>query len=254
MTRKRYKNKTDITIVIPVFGMFNLLEECIKSIPEACGKYSWELVLFDNNSPDRDEANENVGFPIACNKGVSRGKADLIFLLNSDVVLLPKSVESMARKFRDPEIGVVGMKLLFPEDSIDNNRPPGTIQHVGLSVDIKGMFQHSFIGWSKDNPRVDRVYEVSAVTGAALMTRRKIWLRAKGFFEGYGLGTFEDVDYCYTVREMDYKVIVDVDAVGYHYTNATASHYRIPYPLQQNRNIFLQKWGTKLHYDEWEVL
>ena len=46
----------------------------------------------------------------------------------------------------------------------------------------------------------------------------------------------------------------DVDAVGYHFTNATASHYKIPYPLRENRQIFLQRWGNKLQYDEWKVL
>jgi GT2 family glycosyltransferase len=266
------KQKADVSIVIPVFGMFGYLDKCIKSIPEACGDVDYELILFDNNSPDRDEAekyyksiegmenltiarsNENIGFPMACNKGASRGKASLVFFLNSDVTLLPNSVKSMVDKFQDPEIGVVGMKLLFPEESIEENKPPGTIQHVGLALDIRGMFQHIFVGWSKDNPRVSKVCEVSAVTGAAMMVRKKFWLRNSGFFEGYGLGTYEDVDLCYAAAEAGYKVIVDIEAVGYHFTNATASHYRIPYPLKENRQTFLQRWGKTLTYDEWEVL
>jgi len=266
------KQKADVSIVIPIFGMFGYLDKCIKSIPEACGDVAYELILFDNNSPDRDEAekyykslegmenliiarsNENIGFPMACNKGASRGKSSLVFFLNSDVTLFPGSITSMVNKFQDPEIGVVGMKLLFPEDGIDKNRPPGTVQHVGLALDIKGMFQHIFIGWDKDNPRVNKVYEVSAVTGAAMMVRKKFWLRNSGFFEGYGLGTFEDLDLCYAARAAGYKVIVDIEAVGYHFTNATASHYRIPYPLKENRQMFLQRWGKSLTYDEWEVL
>jgi len=270
-TRKRYKKKPDLSIIIPVFGMFDLLDKCLKALPKACGNVSYQVVLFDNNSPDRDEAeeyysslnmenvivsrsNENLGFPLACNRGVNRSKADLILLLNSDVILLPGSIKSMVRYFKDPGIGVVGTKLLFPEESIDANRPAGRVQHVGLILDIKGQFLHAFIGWSKDNPRVDQVYEVSAVTGASLMTKRVLWSRVGGFFEGYGLGTYEDVDYCYSVSKLGYKVIVDTDAVGYHYTNATASHYRIPYPLQQNRQIFLQRWGKEIKYNEWEVL
>jgi len=270
--RKRYKAKADLDIVIPIFGMFNLLDECIKSIPKACGDVSYQLILFDNSSPDRDEAeefyksldemenliivrsSENVGFPKACNMGASRGKAPLVFFLNSDVVLLPNSVKSMVEKMKDPEIGVMGMKLLFPEDSIDANRPAGKVQHVGLITDIKGQFLHAFIGWSSDNPKVDKVWEVSAVTGAAMMVRKKFWLRTKGFFEGYGVGTFEDVDLCHMARGADYKVVVDTDAVGYHYTNATASHYRIPYPLKENRQLFLQRWGKTLDYNEWRVL
>ena len=266
------KQKVDVSIVIPIFGMFNFLDKCIKSIPEACGDVTYKLILFDNASPDRDEAeayykslegmenlivarsNENIGFPKACNSGASRGKASLVFFLNSDVILEPSSIKSMVDKFQDPEIGIVGMKLLFPEDSVDGNRPSGKIQHVGLATDIKGMFQHIFIGWGGENSKIDKLYEVPAVTGAAMMVRKKFWLRNSGFFEGYGLGTFEDVDLCYSAREAGYKVIVDVDAVGYHFTNATASHYKIPYPLRENRQIFLQRWGNKLQYDEWKVL
>jgi len=269
--RKRYKKKPDVSIIIPVFGRFDLLDKCLKSIPDACGDKSYQVVLFDNASPDRDEAeeyydsldidnvivsrsNENLGFPIACNRGVNRSKADIVFLLNSDVVLLPGAVESMMQHLKDPEIGVVGMKLLFPEESVDGNRPAGKIQHVGLTLDIKGQFLHAFIAWSKDNPRVNRVFEVGAVTGAALMTKRTLWYKVGGFFEGYGIGTYEDCDLCYSIREKGYKVIVDVNAVGYHYTNATASFYKIPFPLGQNRQIFLQRWGKQLEYDEWRVL
>jgi len=199
-------------------------------------------------------SNENVGFPKACNTGASRGKASLVFFLNSDVTLEPNSVKSMVKRFQDPEVGIVGMKLLFPEDGIDSNRPPGKIQHVGLALDIKGMFQHIFMSWSKENPKIDELFEVPSVTGAAMMVRKKFWLRSGGFFEGYGIGTFEDVDLCYVAKDAGYKVIVDVDAVGYHFTNATASHYKIPYPLQENRQLFLQRWGNKLQYDEWKVL
>ena len=115
------------------------------------------------------------------------------------------SGDLLVRAMDDPKVGVVGMKLMFPE-SDDTKKglmgPANSIQHVGLSTTIHGDFAHHFIGWNKDNPRVNRVRDVYAVTGAALMTRRKLFFSLGRFFEGYGKGTWEDVDYSLAVRDL----------------------------------------------------
>jgi GT2 family glycosyltransferase len=192
---------------------------------------------------------QNIGFPGACNRMVSAGRSPLIFLLNSDVLLGAGSVDLLVREMDNPKTGVVGMKLVFPLDAGElepNRRPAGKVQHVGLTSNIRAEIIHPFMGWSPDHPRVMAQKEVLAVTGAALMTRRNIWSRAKGFNEIYGHGTFEDVDYAMTVREMGYNVMVEPRATGIHYTNATAEKYGIGYPLQQNYMIFSQRWANKL--------
>jgi len=273
MSRKRRKEKlqTLIDVLIPVYGRFDLLKECLEAIPDAMSNLTYQVYLFDNASP-REEADkfyptldrsikvirskDNLGFPKACNRLAGASKSPLIFLLNSDVILDPGSVDLLVRTIDDPKIGVVGMKLVFPDNSGElepTRRPAGKLQHIGLTTDIRANVIHAFMGWSPDHPRVMAQREVFAVTGAALMTRRNIWSKAKGFNEIYGHGTFEDVDYCMTVREMGYNVVVEPKAAGIHYTNATAEKYGIGYPLQQNQMIFMQRWGNKLtwwHYKQ----
>ena len=171
-------------------------------------------------------------------------------------MLSPNSLKTLVDDIKsNPKIGVLGMKLLFPHDHVgDPIRPAGKIQHVGLFTNIKAEFVHTFVGWSEDNPRPNAVRDVYAVTGAALLTRRNLWIRSRGFFEGYGLGTYEDVDYAMMIREMGYKVCVNTKAVATHYTGATAESHNIPYPMQVNRSIFMARWHNKLAYTEYLVL
>ena len=275
MSRKRHRKKkllepqTLVDICIPVMGRFDLLGKCLDAIPSAVGDIIYRVYLFDNDSP-REEANEfystldgfirvirskhNLGFPKACNRMANAGKSPLIFLLNSDVVLDTGSVDLLVREMDNPKTGVVGMKLVFPDNPGElepNRRPAGKIQHIGLTTNIRTEVIHAFMGWSHDHPRVMAQREVFAVTGAALMTRRSIWSRAKGFDEAYGGGTFEDVDFCCAVRDMGYNIVVEPKASAVHYTNATAEKYGIGFPLHQNQMIFMQRWGSKLtwwHY------
>jgi len=278
MPRKRkrtpkYKEpKALVDIIIPVHRRFDLLEQCLDAIPDAAGDIPYKIIIFDNASP-LEEANEfypkfegkikiarskqNVGFPKACNQGVHRGNSPLLFFLNSDVILEPDSINKLVRVMDEPEVGVVGMRLVFPTEHLglnDQIRPAGKLQHIGLSVNIRGEIHHAFMAWSPDHPRVMMQKEVFAVTGAALMTRRKIWSEAKGFNEIYSPGTFEDVDYCCTVREMGYNIRVEPEALGTHYTGATAETYKLGYNLNNNQMTFMQRWGNNLEWWDWRML
>lgn len=265
-------NRTKLDIVICVYGRFDILSKCLEALPEATSS-AYNLILVDNASPDRAEADnfyksvdsksvtivrnkENLGFPAACNIGARRKQSPLILMLNSDVILYPEAIDKLIADFDDPKVGVAGMKLIFPPDDPaglnTNIRPAGKIQHIGLETNIRGEFVHVFVGWDADHPKPNKVRETYAVTGAALMTRRSLWNRVGGFREEYGRGTWEDVDFCLSVRDAgEYTVIVDPTAVGIHYTGATAEEYQIAYPMDFNRLIFLQKWANRVNWTEW---
>ena len=258
-----------VDIIIPVYNRSDLLKRCLEYIPVACQENQFSIYVFDNGSNLMGESNNirsyceqsnatylrngaNLGFPIACNRAANKGISPLIFFLNDDVFLMDNSLDKLIKVMDDPTIGAAGMKLLFPLDSNDPSRPPGKIQHVGISTNIRGEFFHQFISWSPENPRTRNIKYPLAVTGAAMLTRRKLFKQARGFFEGYGMGTYEDVDYCLTIREMGYNIYVEHEAVGFHLTGATAVSQQIGYPLNQNRDIIRLRWKEKIYYSEWE--
>jgi len=273
--KKIFSPMTLVDIVIPVYNRSDLLKRCLEYIPEACQENPYSIYVFDNGSKvgkgaqDIDESKNiqvltlnskgtyirngvNIGFPSACNRASNRGTSPLIFFLNDDVFLLPGSLDKLIKAMDDPTIGVAGMRLLFPLDSNDPGRPAGKIQHVGISTNIRGEFIHQFCGWSPENPRVLNLRYPLAVTGAAMMTRRKLFKQAKGFFEGYGMGTYEDVDYCLTIREMGYNIYIEHEAMGFHLVGATAMTQQVQYSLNSNRDILRLRWKDKIYYSEWE--
>lgn len=259
-----------VDIIIPVYNRSDLLAKCLESIASAADGIPYKVYVFDNGSSPQDRANmdllarqydvkithskTNLGFPKACNQAASLGFSPLLFFLNDDVVLYPGSLKKLVMTMDDPKIGVAGMLLIFPPDCDRNDRPAGKVQHVGLSTNIRAEVYHHLIGWSPDNPRVKRVTEVYAVTGAALMTRRKLWRDVGGFYLGYGGGTYEDVDYCLSVYKLGHKITVNTDAMGEHFAGATAISEKIQFPLDTNRHLFMQRWKNELYYSEWEIL
>lgn len=274
--KKTTKLKALVDVIIPVHGRMDLLRKCLAALPTAMSGIPYSVIIVDNATPedkkDRNlyselkanplyyviENQTNTGFPKACNQGARKGKAPLVFFLNSDVILEPNSIDKLVKELDNPEIGVVGMKLVFPSEGelldvgIDPKiRPEHKIQHMGLATNIKGEFIHAYVGWSADHPKVNKVRDMYAVTGAALMTRRELYRKAGGFNEEYGIGTYEDVQFCLEVREMGYNIIVVPEACGVHYTGATAESYQIGYPMTENRMLFMSKWAKKLNYTEW---
>ena len=289
MSRKRNvpkKIKPLVDIIIPVLSRFDILGECIKSIPDAAGKLPYHVYIYDNGS-ERIEANAfydpldktnisitrsstNLGFPKACNFAFKKGRAPLVFILTSDVVLEPGSINELVRVMDNPDVGIVGMKLVFPTEQqltatglVSEGRPAQKLQHIGLASTIRGKVGHLFSGWDANHPKVNAMStenrdgsfrDPMAVTGAALMTRRKIFSFAGMFWKGYGKGTWEDVDFSLTVKEMGKRVVVAPKAVGTHYTGATAAQQNAGFPMGENYQKFILRWRDKLKQTDIDVL
>ena len=261
----KFKPPVQLDIVIPIYGKLDFLEQCLEKLPKAANDVTFRVCALDNASPTPGadkivlkafpnalfrRSKENQGFPRGCNTAVKMGNAPLIMFLNTDCFLEENSIQIMVEDMIiNPQVGAVGPKLLFPEGS-----PNGTaekIQHAGLETNINGELIHIFIGWSKDNERANKQAEPLALTGACLMTRRKLFMEAGGFNEQYGNGTYEDVDYALTLRQAGYKIIYEPRAVGYHYVGASAIENKIAFPLNQNYQLFRLRWNNLIPWTEW---
>jgi len=261
MARKRQKTAKKksplIDVVITTGGRFDLLRVCLEAIQSQKDAPQYEVHIIDNAS-DAEERLRNkdifdgthnkrltqeVGFPALANEGARMGNAPLILFLSDDVELRSDVLKVMSEHMQDADIGILGIKLLFPEDSTHKNRPAGKVQHIGHAMNINGDIIHPLVGWSADNSKCCITREVVSTTGACYMIRRELFRKCGGFYEGYGLGTFEDADLCFAVRRLGKKVVVNTEAVGYHYTGATAEKKQRAFPLQQNALIFKARWA-----------
>lgn len=268
MSRKqnnRPKSKSVIDVIITTGGRFDMLRKCLAALYREAETTPLSIYIIDNASPAEERiANEDIftspqnsviefrtkrlqqelGFPASNNEGARMGSSPLIMFLNDDVELQDGAIKNVVDTFKEETFGVVGIKLLFPPSSTSQIRPAGKVQHVGMALNIRGEAIHPLVGWTSENPRCNVSRDVIAVTGACLTVRRNLFNKVNGFSPEYGMGTWEDVDLCFKVRQAGFRTWVTTLAVGYHYTGATQEKKRVGYPVAQNRMVFQTKWAN----------
>lgn len=278
--RKRKAMEPIIDIVMGTAGRFDMLERAIDAVYREAQTNPVHFILIDNGSPiqekvlnqhlftyspnkdpngnvrwDSKRLPENMGFPISVNQGSMLGHAPLIMFLSDDVELQPGALDRVIRDMDNPEIGVVGIKLLFPPTSMSPIRPAGKVQHVGIALNIHADPIHPLVGWDPDHPHTKETrIDISAVTGACFTIRRNLFQQGGGFSTDFGKGTYEDVDMCFRVRQMGKKIMMDAEAVGYHYVGATVEKRGENFNLPQNNAIWKTKWMQSglMQWDEWK--
>lgn len=256
-----------IDIVMGTAGRFDMLEKAVDAVYREAQQNPVHFILIDNGSlmqekvinqhlfaysPNKDgQGNvtwttkrlpENVGYPASANEGAKLGHAPLIMFLSDDVVMSPGLLDTVIRDMDDPQVGVVGVKLLFPPDSVSPIRPAGKVQHVGVALNIHADPIHPLIGWPADHPKACITRENAfAVTGACFTIRRNLFEKAGGFNAAlYGKGTYEDMDMCLRVRAMGYRIKMDASTTATHYAGATMEKRNEQFPLGENN----AKWKT----------
>ena len=265
--KRNIKKSIPLDVVLTTAGSYELLEKCIQSL-HAQTSQDFTLCVIDGND-DIEERNknrklldkynakllgQNVGFPRLANEGSKMSNASLILFLSDDIILKPDAIEKMLERMKDATIGILGAKLLFPEDSVSPGRPAGRVQHIGLAMDVEANVIHPLVGWKADNPKTCISRETFGTTGACFLIRRELFHKAGGFDVDYGLGTYEDISLCLAVHSMGKKIFVDTDIQGYHYTGATAEKKGAGFPLQQNAQIFRAKFAQSglFKYDSYK--
>ena len=214
-----------VSIVIPTFNRLDLTRACLEGLhataPDA------EIIVVDNGSTDgtreflRAEQKarrltcllneENIGFGKACNRAAALATGAHVLLLNNDIVPKPGWLEAMLRELDDPEVGVVGSRLLYPD---------GRIQHAGADFTASGETEHVHRFAAGDDPAVRVTRDYPVVTGASLLVRGELWAALGGFDEGYWMYV-EDVDLCIRAWQLGYRVRYAADSVLIHHESAS---------------------------------
>jgi O-antigen biosynthesis protein len=243
-----------IAIFIPVRDNVALLARCVSSIVENTSYEDYEIVIVDNDSTS-DEARDYFAstphrvlkfhgpfnFSAINNFAVGQTSAPWLLFLNNDIeVIAPDWLTIMAEHVQRREVGAVGPRLLYPDN---------TIQHAGVVVGVGGIAESSFRHFPADAPGVARQLQVtrnySAVTGACLLTRRDVFDEVRGFDEEQLPVTFNDVDLCLKMRRAGYLVVYTPFAALYHHESAT----RKPALEPRETQVMQERWAEVLARD-----
>lgn len=219
-----------VSIIIPTRDAFSHLKNCVESIIDKTSYSRFEIIIINNQSicPDALEYidkineldfvhvydwNEPFNYSKINNFAVELAKGSVLCLLNNDVEVindewLTEMVSHAVRK----DIGCVGAKLIYPND---------TIQHGGVILGIGGVAGHSHKYFSRhDNgyfSRLKLVQNMSAVTGACLVLRKNVFDHVGGLDAENLAVAFNDVDLCLKVQARGYRNLWTPYAELYHH-------------------------------------
>lgn len=247
-----------VSIIIPTKDHIDDLKKCLDAIKKST--YSnYEIIIVENNSELeetfayyeslKEESNIQVvvwkdefNYSRINNFGVKYSTGEYLILLNNDIeIVTPNWIEEMIMHCQREEVGIVGAKLYYPDD---------TIQHAGVIIGIGGVAGHSHKYFTRqDNGYFSRLkitQNLSAVTAACLMVRKDVFESVNGLDESFKVA-FNDVDFCLRVRQKNKLIVFTPYVEAYHYESKSRGAEDTPEKLERfNGEVqrFYSRWGA----------
>jgi len=253
-----------VSIIICTRDYAELLRKAIDSIHSISTYTNYEIVIVDNGSRDpeavaylaslvkrpgiqviRDESPFN--FSRLSNTGVAQSRGEVVCLLNNDIeVITPDWIEEMLSFAIKPDVGAVGARLWYPD---------GTLQHGGVLIGAGAVAGHYHLRLPRGNigyfGRAVLQQELSAVTGACMMVRRKVFDEVGGLDEQIAVA-YNDIDFCLRLRAAGYRIIWTPFAELTHHESASQVHDDNLEKIaryQREMQFMRARWGKTLEQD-----
>jgi len=193
-----------------------------------------EFVIGDNASTDDSiafikktyplikviENDKNYGFAEGYNRVLAQVDADYYILLNSDVEVKENWIEPVIRNMEaDVRIAAAQPKILSwtQRNTFEHaGAAGGFIDHYGYPF-CRGRIFESI---ENDTKQYNDSCEIFWATGAALFIRSKCW-KESGGFDGDFFAHMEEIDLCWRLKRLGYKIWYCADSEVYHVGGGT---------------------------------
>lgn len=263
--RKLPTQQPMVSILIPTKDKVELLSTCVNSLRNKTNYNNYEIIVLDNDSVNKNtflffekfQKNKlckvhkvpgSFNYSKINNEGVRVAKGEILVLLNNDIEIINSCwLEEIVSHAIRPEIGCVGAKLLYSDD---------TIQHAGVILGLGGVAGHAYRGFTKNHSgsrlRLHLNQNFEAITAACLAVKKTIFEEVNGLNEENLAVAFNDVDFCIKVRQAEYRNLWTPNAILYHHESASRGSDEAP----ENKNRFQKEvkymketWSNVLQND-----
>lgn len=251
-----------VSILIPNKDYIETLKVCLKSLTKLTTYENYEIIVIENNSTEEKtfeyykkiDGKNNIkviyypekefNYSKIINFGVKNCSGDYVIQLNNDTELLtPNWLEEMLGFAQREDVGAVGVKLFYPDK---------TIQHAGIIIGIGGVAGHVYKNlphnihgyFSKES----MIQNLSAVTAACIMTKKEIYEQI-GFMDESFKVAFNDVDFCLRIREFGKLVVYTPYVQFLHYESKSRGYEDTPEKIKRFQGEiehFQERWKTIL--------
>ena len=199
-----------------------------------------EECSLEFTNKNRRKVKPGFNYSAVINYGVHNTTGEYIIQLNNDTELITENwLELMLGFCQRKDVGAVGVKLYFPDE---------TIQHAGIIVGIGGIAGNRFKSIPKSGhgyfAKESMIENLSAVTAACMMTPKSIYEEVGWMDENLAVA-FNDVDFCLKIREKGYLIVYNPFVEFWHYESKTRGQEDSPAKIkrfQGEMSRFEQRW------------
>lgn len=241
-----------LSIIVVTYNNLELTTACLNSIDMYSRSENIEIIVVDNASTDDTPAYltswmaasnerhiilnvENKGFAAANNQGLAMARGDYLVLLNNDTMVTPGWLRTLINHFlTDSSIGMIG--------PVTNN--------IGNEARIKLKYKNSDEMYVKAKEytlnHMGEYFYIRTLAFFCAMMTRAVYEKVGALDEAYGLGFFEDDDYCRRIQAEGWQLACADDVFVYHRLSASFNKLGDERKalFEKNKKIYESKWGA----------
>ena len=252
-----------VSIIIPNKDHAEDLKRCISSIVNKSTYDCFEIIIVENNSTT-DEIKDyykkivvddrirvvsykgEFNYAKINNFGVENSTGEYVLLLNNDTKVISVNwIEELLMYAVRDDVGAVGGKLYYENY---------TIQHAGIVIGLGAhrTAGHTHYGVGRENVgymgKLFYAQNVTAVTGACLMVKTKLYQKLNGMDESFVVA-LNDVDFCMRLQKEGYSNIFNPYCELFHFESISRgmdSEGKEALRYEKEAEQFRIKWADEL--------
>lgn len=241
-----------VSVVVVTYNNLDLTRACLASLDQYSHYENLEVLVVDNASSDHSREflinwaengnrrrlilnDDNKGFAAANNQGLAIASGDYLVLLNNDTHVTPGWIRTLVKHLeRDKSIGLIG-----PVTNNIGNEAMIDIQYADMAEMLVKSAAYS-------RRHIGQLYPLSTAAFFCVMMARETYERVGPLDEAFGIGFFEDDDYCRRIEQAGLRVVCAEDVFVHHHLSASfdkLKHQERQKLFEKNRRIYEAKWG-----------
>lgn len=245
-------NEHNYSIIIVTYNNLELTKDCISSIKNSLIFSIYEIIIVDNNSSDGTKEylkelslnhdnvkiilnSDNRGFSAANNQGIIKSTGKYVILLNNDTYITKYCFDILSGYLKNnPKIGIIG--------PVTNNI--GNEAKINIKYDDFISMEIESLKYTRAN--LGNLQKIRTLAFYCVMIPRGVLNEIGYLDESFGLGFFEDDDYCRRVEAAGYEIALAHDVFVHHHLSASFSKINSKHReelFNKNKKIYEDKWG-----------
>ena len=241
-----------VSVIVVTYNNLAYTRQCLDSLERFSDWSGLEIIVVDNASHDgtpeflREWAvqaasrqvilnPDNRGFAAANNQGLAAASGEYLILLNNDTCVTRGWVRGLLTHLRrDPEVGMVG--------PVTNNIG----NEARIDSDYDDMAAMAAFAADYTARHAGRAFDLPTLAFFCVAMPRSTYERVGPLDEDFGIGFFEDDDYCRRVDAAGLRCVCAEDVFVHHQLSASFDLLKLDRRqalFERNKLIYEKKWG-----------